>query len=83
MRNNTFNNFCKSIHHIGSQLQPQMKEKCAANYLAGLEASLNDEQKTVDFYHQISDDATDQAIMSVFRRAAFHEQNHAVWFLFL
>jgi len=66
----------------GKQPQPQMTEECAANYLAGLEASLNDEQQTVDFYHQIADEATDQAIMRVFRRAAFDEQNHAVWFLY-
>lgn len=66
----------------GRQPQPKMTEECASNYLAGLEASLNDEQKTVDFYHQIADEATDQAVMRTFRRAAFDEQNHAVWFLY-
>ncbi len=66
----------------GRQPQLQMMEECAGTYLQGLEASLKDEQKTTDFYHDIADEATDPMIKEVFRRAAYDEQNHAVWFLY-
>ncbi|NKE06050.1 MULTISPECIES: ferritin-like domain-containing protein [Mesobacillus] len=66
----------------GKQPQLQMTEKCSETYRQGLEASFKDEQKTTDFYHEIADDATDPVIKEVFRRAAFDEQNHAVWFLY-
>lgn len=66
----------------GKQPQPQMTEDCADTFIGGLEASFKDEQKTTDFYHEIADDAADPVIKEVFRRAAFDEQNHAVWFLY-
>jgi rubrerythrin len=66
----------------GRQPQPQMAEECADTYLGGLEASLKDEQMTTDFYQEIADEATDPAVKEVFRRAAYDEQNHAVWFLY-
>jgi rubrerythrin len=66
----------------GKQPHPKIVEECPNHYLAGLEFAIKDEQKTVDFYHEIADDATDQSIKEVFRRAAADEQNHAVWFLY-
>lgn len=66
----------------GRQPQPQMSEECANSYLEGLEASIKDEQLTTDFYHEVANEAADPAVKDVFRRAAFDEQNHAVWFLY-
>ena len=66
----------------GRKPQPNIVEGCPDVYLAGLEFALQDEQKTVDFYLEISDDTTNQHIKEVFRRAAADEQNHAVWFLY-
>ncbi|KYD11778.1 hypothetical protein B4119_4180 [Parageobacillus caldoxylosilyticus] len=50
--------------------------------MEGLEYALKDEQETVDFYLDISDETNDPYIKEVFRRAAADEQNHAVWFLY-
>ncbi|CAH2714149.1 hypothetical protein BACCIP111895_01303 [Neobacillus rhizosphaerae] len=66
----------------GSQPQPKITEQCPDVYLDGLEFALKDEQKTVDFYLEIADSATDAYIKETFRRAAADEQNHAVWFLY-
>ncbi len=66
----------------GKQPQPKIIEECPNVYLNGLEFALQDEQRTVDFYLEIADDATNQYIKEVFRRAAADEQNHAVWFLY-
>ncbi|MBT2695246.1 ferritin-like domain-containing protein [Bacillus sp. ISL-55] len=66
----------------GKQPRPQMVERCRETYLEGLEASFKDEQKTADFYHEIADEASDATIKAMFRRAAYDEQNHAVWFLY-
>ncbi|WNF21226.1 ferritin-like domain-containing protein [Mesobacillus jeotgali] len=66
----------------GKQPQLQMTEECSDTYRQGLESSFKDEQKTTDFYHEVADEATDPVIKEVFRRAAFDEQNHAVWFLY-
>ncbi|MFC7373542.1 ferritin-like domain-containing protein [Fictibacillus iocasae] len=66
----------------GRQHQPQMTEKCATVYKKGLEASIEDEQKTVDFYMEIADKAQNPYIKQQFERAAADEQNHAVWFLY-
>jgi rubrerythrin len=66
----------------GRQPQPQMAEECADTYLEGLEASIKDEQITTDFYHEVADEATDPVVKEVFRRAAYDEQNHSVWFLY-
>ncbi|WP_102263126.1 ferritin-like domain-containing protein [Mesobacillus jeotgali] len=66
----------------GKQPRPQMVEECGETYLEGLRASFKDEQKTTDFYHEIADEATDPVIKKIFRRAAYDEQNHAVWFLY-
>ncbi|WP_462410894.1 ferritin-like domain-containing protein [Neobacillus sp. Marseille-QA0830] len=66
----------------GRQAQPKIIEDCPNTYVAGLEFALQDEQKTVDFYLEISDMATDPYIKEVFNRAAKDEQNHAVWFLY-
>ncbi|MBO0958650.1 ferritin-like domain-containing protein [Neobacillus sp. MM2021_6] len=62
--------------------QPKITENCPDTFLKGLEFALEDEQKTVDFYMEIADSATDPFIKEVFRRAAADEQNHAVWFLY-
>ena len=70
------------ISLTGKQPQPQMTEECAVTFNEGLEASFKDEQKTTDFYHEVADYATDPVVKEVFRRAAFDEQNHAVWFLY-
>jgi rubrerythrin len=67
----------------GSKPHPQIVEPCAGEYRSGLEASLTDEQQTVDFYHEIADQAKDPYVKEQFRRAAADEQNHAVWFLYL
>ncbi|WP_312469727.1 ferritin-like domain-containing protein [Neobacillus sp.] len=66
----------------GRQPQPKITERCPDVYLDGLEFALKDEQKTVDFYLEIADSATDAYIKETFRRAAADEQNHAVWFLY-
>ena len=47
-----------------------------------MEFALKDEQQTVDFYLEISDEATNQFVKEAFQRAAADEQNHAVWFLY-
>jgi len=66
----------------GRQAQPKIVEECPSIYRNGLEFALQDEQKTVDFYLEIADMATDPYIKEVFRRTAADEQNHAVWFLY-
>jgi rubrerythrin len=66
----------------GRQPQPKIAEGCPDIYLEGLEFAIQDEQKTVDFYMEVSDDSTNKHIKEVFRRAAVDEQNHAVWFLY-
>ncbi|WLR56842.1 ferritin-like domain-containing protein [Mesobacillus subterraneus] len=66
----------------GKQPRPMLIEECGESYVAALEASFKDEQRTTDFYHEIADEAADPVIKEVFRRAAYDEQNHAVWFLY-
>ena len=66
----------------GRQPEPTISEKCPNTYLNGLEFALKDEQHTVDFYLEISDEASNQFVKEAFRRAAADEQNHAVWFLY-
>ena len=66
----------------GRQPEPKVSEKCPNTYLNGLEFALKDEQQTVDFYLEISDEATNQFMKEAFQRAAADEQNHAVWFLY-
>jgi rubrerythrin len=66
----------------GKPQQPKLNEDCPDVYLDGLEFALEDEQMTVDFYHEVADGASDPAIKEAFRRAAADEQNHAVWFLY-
>jgi rubrerythrin len=66
----------------GTLHRPQLTGPCPSEYIAGLQAALIDEQKTVDFYHEIADRSQTPAIREQFRRAAFDEQNHAVWFLY-
>jgi rubrerythrin len=64
----------------GMNPNPQMTAECPDKYCDGLEAAFEDEQKTVDFYHDIADKANDPMIKAQFNRAAADEQNHAVWF---
>ncbi|RBW67321.1 ferritin-like domain-containing protein [Bacillus taeanensis] len=66
----------------GRQPQPKIIETCPNKYKNGLEFAIQDEQKTVDFYLEIAEEAQDPFIKEVFRRAAADEQNHAVWFLY-
>jgi len=67
----------------GRQPQPQLTERCPTIYREGLRAAFQDEQETVDFYHEMADRAHHPFIKKQLRRAAFDEQNHAVWFLAL
>lgn len=66
----------------GRQPTPQITEICPKIYKEGLEFSLEDEQKTVDFYLDISEKLQDPYTKQQFQRAAADEQNHAVWFLY-
>ncbi|KHE72188.1 hypothetical protein LD39_05870 [Halobacillus sp. BBL2006] len=66
----------------GQEPSPKMGGECPAEYREGLVAAFKDEQETVDFYLNISEQAKDLKIKEAFRRAAADEQNHAVWFLF-
>lgn len=66
----------------GQPPQAKIVEQCPNVYAQGLEFSLMDEQKTVDFYLEIADGASDPFVREVFRRVAADEQNHAVWFLY-
>lgn len=70
------------INLTGYQPIPKVTEKCPDSYKAGLEFAIVDEQKTVDFYLETADGATDRLVRKAFRRAAADEQNHAVWFLY-
>ncbi|SFF64245.1 Rubrerythrin [Halobacillus alkaliphilus] len=65
----------------GGQPTPQMTEQCPASYEKGIVFAFKDEQKTVDFYLDIANQAQDPSVKEIFRRAAADEQNHAVWFL--
>ncbi|TCS95762.1 ferritin family protein [Hazenella coriacea] len=58
------------------------EEECPDCYKEGLDFAFKDEQNTVDFYQNIADRAKDLHVKQQFRRAAFDEQNHAVWFLY-
>ncbi|WP_226666246.1 ferritin family protein [Metabacillus litoralis] len=71
------------INLTGRQPSYKIIEQCPDQYRTGIEFALKDEQKTVDFYLDIADNAQDPLIKGKFRRAAADEQNHAVWFLFL
>ncbi|KIL37900.1 hypothetical protein SD70_29940 [Gordoniibacillus kamchatkensis] len=66
----------------GSMHSPKLTETCPSEYIAGLQAALIDEQETVDQYHELADRGRTHAVREAFRRAAFDEQNHAVWFLY-
>lgn len=66
----------------GKQPTPHLTEKCPSEYMAGIRSSFIDEQKTVDFYMEAADRATDPHIKEQFKRIAVDEQNHAVWFLY-
>lgn len=66
----------------GQQPKPQINEGCPNTYLQGLEFAIQDEQKTVDFYLEISDETSDATMKDLLRRIAADEQNHAVWFLY-
>ncbi|PGU94645.1 rubrerythrin family protein [Bacillus cereus] len=78
-----FQNFVQIyINLTGQQPKPQIIEGCPDTYLKGLEFAIQDEQKTVDFYLDISDETSDAHIKDFLRRTAADEQNHAVWFLY-
>lgn len=66
----------------GTKPTPQIIGFCPTKYLAGLEASIIDEQETVDDYLNIAQTAENRMIKKAFRDAATDEQNHAVWFLY-
>ncbi|MCM1564550.1 MAG: ferritin-like domain-containing protein [Dehalobacter sp. 4CP] len=65
----------------GTKPNPQMTEECPAAYRAALKSAFQDEQHTVDFYHNVAEKTQDPFIREQFKRAAADEQNHAVWFL--
>lgn len=80
---NHYQKFVQIYHTLtGGPPQPKLNEECPNVYVKGLETALEDEQKTVDFYLEIADKATDPYVKEVFNRAAKDEQNHAVWFLY-
>lgn len=66
----------------GRQPAAENIEKCPDKYQEGLEFAFRDEQETVDFYQDIADKSQNPVIKENFRRAAYDEQNHAVWFLY-
>jgi len=66
----------------GKQPTPKRTEKCPDKFLSGLHAAFLDEQKTVDFYHEVARSTMDPVIKEAFAQAAADEQNHAVWFLY-
>ncbi|MBD8006774.1 ferritin-like domain-containing protein [Bacillus norwichensis] len=66
---------------MNRQPDPKITKKCPNNFTDGLKFAFEDEQETVDFYHEIADKAKHPYIQHLFRRAAADEQNHAVWFL--
>jgi rubrerythrin len=70
------------VNLTGMQPNAKMMEECPDTYIEGLTYALEDEQKTVDFYLDIAEEANNPYIKEVFRRAAADEQNHAVWFLY-
>lgn len=77
----------RTFYNIYTQLtgrhpSPQIIENCPKDYREGLDFAFHDEQKTVDFYNEISDKAHNIYIRRSFERAARDEQNHAVWFLY-
>lgn len=78
-----YQTFCRLYSELtGRNPAPQITAPCPSQYIAGLHAAFKDEQETVDFYHGIADRAAAPYIRDPFRRAAFDEQNHAVWFLY-
>lgn len=66
---------------MNKQPDPKITEKCPDQYSDGLRFAFEDEQHTVDFYHDIAASAQHPYTQKLFRRAAADEQNHAVWFL--
>lgn len=84
------NDEIRHFHHFvqiytnltGRQPKPKLNEGCPNTYLQGLEFAIQDEQKTVDFYLEISDETSDTHLKELLRRIAADEQNHAVWFLY-
>jgi len=78
---NAFSSLYRAV--TGQSYSPHMTESCPSHYREGLDAAFRDEQRTVDFYHEVADKAPSMEIRELFRRAAFDEQNHAVWFLYL
>ena len=78
-----FQNFVQIYTNLtGRQPKPQITEECPNTYLQGLEFAIQDEQRTVDFYLEISDETSDASVKDLLRRIAADEQNHAVWFLY-
>lgn len=70
------------VNLIGRQPKYKIIEECPNTYREGLEFAFLDEQETVDFYLDISEQTNDPQIKRAFRRASADEQNHAVWFLY-
>lgn len=70
------------IKLTGTRPTPRISEQCPKDYCKGLTVAFKDEQKTVDFYLDLSDKATNPHIKDSIRRIASDEQNHAVWFLY-
>jgi rubrerythrin len=64
------------ISLTGRQPQPNISEECPSKFLEGRKIALKDEQETVDFYLNNSDEAQNQLIKNTFSRAASDEQNH-------
>lgn len=66
----------------GKQSSPEITKQCPSDYKSGVLAAFIDEQKTVDFYHDIARSSDNLVIKTAFTQASADEQNHAVWFLY-
>ncbi|WP_051314643.1 ferritin-like domain-containing protein [Alteribacter aurantiacus] len=67
----------------GREHSPQMMAVCPSEYKSGLREAFFNKQNNVAFYLKVAEQADVPAVRNTFRRAAWDEQNHAVWLLFL
>lgn len=72
--------FKEIFTRLTGQEAPLTRPSCPDTYRQGLEAAVQDELETVDFYLGIADTAEYPLIRQEFFRAALDEQNHAGWF---
>lgn len=73
---NLYLSLTKTHPHVSSAKQ------CPPDFKNGIITAFKDEQKTVDFYHEIARNINEMYIKEPFQQAALDEQNHAIWFLY-